>query len=153
MYPHEKQNEILQYCFHYSVIDLTIGDGKNRIGGILIRTVIEIETDTIISGPLKSANYILIAAHNKGLNAQNQNQCLSLKSFEYGDKMSTVEKALRIGLDEDKILAEYTKSKGDESCYYNRQCRFSLKIYTQERKYISDTLKNSNRLASILKNE
>lgn len=54
-----KQNKLGSWYFHYSGIDLTFGNGNERFGGILIRSIIDLEQQKFIIGPLKLKNYLL----------------------------------------------------------------------------------------------
>lgn len=48
------------WYFHYSGIDLTFGNGKNRFGGILIRSLVALDVKSKpIIGPLKLKNHLL----------------------------------------------------------------------------------------------
>jgi len=60
-YSASHQRKKLHWFFHDSGIDLTIGNGSNKMGGILIRSIIEINNnnDLPLSGPLILRKYIL----------------------------------------------------------------------------------------------
>ena len=58
------QNKMANWYFHYSGIDLTFGDEKNRYGGILIRSIVSVSDGKEIKGPLKLKNYLLNQYNN-----------------------------------------------------------------------------------------
>ena len=67
-----RQCHLGEWYFHYSGIDIAIGDGKNRYGGILIRSLIsdKVTNKKDLIGPLKIKNHLL--NDYKGIDASEQ---------------------------------------------------------------------------------
>ena len=150
LYGHEKQSKKLEWYFHYSGIDLTLGNDCNIKGGILIRSVLDLESNTLFSGPLKSSNIILNNAHVGSFQSTIENKPLCLESFNYSETEAGFEKTIRIGLDQGKILKERTNQQEEDSYFYRKKYRYILKPYVGIKKYSDDALKNEKRLANII---
>jgi hypothetical protein len=89
-----RQQEMGQWYFHYSGIDLTFGkDGW--FGGILLRELYDIEEKKYITGPLKLKNYLL----NEYTDFENANlPFLHLKPYDVSNQLQEIKPQKRYGL-------------------------------------------------------
>jgi len=115
--PEMKQNQLLQWFFHYSGVDVTIGNAGAIFGGILIRSLQCINHEkNYIAGPLKSVNALLNDAHKSVIADTAIMKLVDLTDDEYC--MEDLIKTARIGLDKGKT-ANDTEHK-----YHQHKCRF-----------------------------
>lgn len=150
LYGHEKQGKKLEWYFHYSGIDLTLGNDAGIKGGILIRSILDLKSNTVIGGPLKSLNEILNSAHTASFSSTTEKCPLCLENYSFSE-IPGFEKTVRIGLDQGKILNERTNQQEVESYYYLKKYRFILKPYATTKKYSDDIVRNEKRLEKIIK--
>lgn len=115
-YPEVKQKQYLQWFFHYSGVDITIGNGNNIYGGILIRSLQCMDNNTYIAGPLKSVNTLLNNAHNS---ITNDKSIMTLVDLPIDQVYKiTPHQTTRIGLDKTKIATDSVDK------YHQKKCRF-----------------------------
>lgn len=114
--PEMKQNQRLQWFFHYSGVDITIGNGNDIYGGILIRSLQCVDDNTFIAGPLKSVNTLLNDAHNSITNDKSIMTLVELPNDQF--YKITPHETTRIGLDKGKTLID------KEHKYHQKKCRF-----------------------------
>jgi predicted ferric reductase len=105
-YRHDKQKTNGEWFFHYSGIDITIGNiDSNAQGGILIRSIgklgINNEITQYICGPLRTKDELL--NNFNSINADTRFLYLDKVSehFSY-DKVQDYEKTVRIGMNKEK---------------------------------------------------
>ena len=131
LYGYERQKKMLHWCFHYSGIDLTIGNNDQISGGILLRGLREIPKNgdnKFLDGPLKllhSKGGILNelcgnAFVGKGIFLERHNN-LNLNNIVLKTKM-------RQGLDKKKqeIEIENFQNKPELIPYCKREYRYFI---------------------------
>jgi hypothetical protein len=125
-YPELKQKQRLQWFFHYSGLDITIGNGDNIYGGILIRSLQCVDDNTYIAGPLKSVNTLLNDAHNSITNDKSIMTLVELHKDQF--YKIAPHQTTRIGLDKTKIATDSVEK------YHQKECRFiqeGFRIYQE----------------------
>lgn len=87
-----------EWFFHYSGIDITIGDKNGNRGGILLRAIKETGTQNYIIGTLRTMNTLLNCAPSV-----NSDEPFVLKLMKSPNPKDEIPKGkVRIGLDSDK---------------------------------------------------
>ena len=114
----ERNKKMGEWFFHYSGIDITLGEGESR-GGILIRAIKDIHTDEYILGPLKSM-YVLL---NCIPSISTGNPFLLRLEHNPKSQSGKLGKEVRIGLDSDK-------KKKDPGRYQDKAYRFIAEFET-----------------------
>ncbi len=133
------QKKLLHWYFHYSGMDLTIGDNDQIIGGILIRSIQE-EAKEPICGPLKSSLAILSATHTSVLG--NEHSQIKLVSRP-NSIVSRIVSSVRIGLDKTKIIGE--KKDGVQAPFYAREYRYTEEKQSERDEYQKQNTRNTIR--------
>lgn len=106
--------------FHYSGVDICFQSDKNEFGGILIRSLIEVDNNgkymALHTGPLFCANLMLNSCE-KELPIIIKND----HSLDYDDK--TIKSDLRFGVN--KETQEFEKEKNMELCFFVTQYQYN----------------------------
>ena len=128
----EQQKKKLHWFFHYSGVDLTIGNNNNIIGGILIRAIKDV-TGNSVTGPLKVMQNILSNTFYK--RSSEQDHVLYLGKL-IGDEVIKPITSERIGLDSGKRKQEF-----GEKPFYKKEYNYATKEHSETKKYIADRKK------------
>ena len=132
--PSKRNQKKGEWFFHYSGIDITIGEGETR-GGILIRAIQDLNTSEYIIGTLKSMYAIL----NCFPSIESGNGLILRLERITGPKIRELTKGVRIGLEKDK--------KGiDAEKYRNEKYRFTADYYTIAEKIRTNELKVASQM-------
>ena len=117
----KQQVKKLHWFFHYSGLDITIGDDKKIIGGILIRSM-----QNVSGGPSKLCMNILNDVFGSVFSLQNAQ--LFLEKYDCEERLDDIILSKRKGLDRGKELTE-SNSLGNKSdlIFYERAYNYSIK--------------------------
>lgn len=105
--------------FHYSGVDICFQSDKNEFGGILIRSLIEVDNNgkymALHTGPLFCANLMLNSCEKELPIIKNDH------SLDYDDK--TIKSDLRFGVN--KEAQEFEKEMNMELCFFVTQYQYN----------------------------
>lgn len=118
-YTHSKTQQLMfgNWYDHPAGIDFTIGDNEKILGGLLIRSIKNIDSGKFINGPLKTKDELFSKFKNKTFAIEN----LELDSISNTENSNLeIFKVIRYGLS----LKPYTKDFSNFETYRKKKYRF-----------------------------